>query len=82
MTWRQWWRYKFYWRRRVGLTIVGNEQVSTVYISVPGLHIEKPYETMVFGDYDDGIQVRYRTRREAKVGHWKIVNDLRHEFAD
>lgn len=78
---RSWYQtQRFYFRRRVGRTVVGDELVSTVFIGVPGFYIEQPYETMVFGDYDDGVVRRYKTRKAAKEGHWRIVNQLRQDL--
>lgn len=51
--------------------------VSTVFLCLDHAWHDDPgpilYETMVFHLKEEEYQARYRTRREAIIGHWKTV---------
>ena len=67
--------------KHVDLTdIDGFAQVSTVLLPFP--HLGGEYETMIFGAGMNSPLWRYRTFEDAKKGHDRVVNWLRHENAD
>lgn len=63
---------------QVNVTEYNNVKVSTVFLMFDHGHGATPlfYETMVFGGQWDGYQLRYETRKEAQIGHQKVVQDL------
>jgi hypothetical protein len=55
-------------------------EVSTVFLGIDhsfGRGEPILYETMIFGGKHDQYQYRYRTRKDAKEAHDRIVNDLK-----
>ena len=68
---------------RVGDSYLGPEaypttRVSTVWLAEPvfdGVDPRPQYETMVFSEIEelDTLDVRYRTRRQAQIGHRKVT---------
>jgi hypothetical protein len=69
---------------RVADTDVEGIRVSTVFIPTlvspydhGGRHIKQPFETMVFGEHDEGMSKRYATWAEAEEGHEEIVAELK-----
>ena len=66
--------------RRVAKTVVGNVEVSTVFLGLDHNFGEGPpilYETMVFGGPLDHEEDRYSTAEEAKKGHEAMVERVR-----
>jgi hypothetical protein len=62
---------------RVGKDQVGEQRVSTVFLTVPhGPDGREHFETMVFGPDEDRIVARYETLDEAKRGHDRTVARL------
>jgi hypothetical protein len=66
--------------RHIGLTVVGNARVSTVFLGIDHSYRRDEkvapllFETMVFNSGEkDEIQLRYATLDQAKRGHKKIV---------
>lgn len=71
-------------QRRIDLTRINDEiEVSTVFLGIDhnwsGEGGPILFETIIFGGPRDSEMRRYRTMREAKEGHWKIVEELRRE---
>jgi hypothetical protein len=57
---------------------VGAIEVSTVFLSMLGSLLERPFETWVRGpDHEDFY--RYRTAQEARASHWCLVWQLHEE---
>ena len=65
-------------RMRVGKTLVGNAEVSTVFMTLDhGWNGElEVFETMIFGGDRDGECYRYATWADAKAGHDRVVLEL------
>lgn len=67
--------------KRVGLTNVGDVEVSTVWLGFNyQLHPEGPvliFETMIFGGDEGGDCWRYTTEAQAIAGHDQIVAAVR-----
>jgi hypothetical protein len=65
----------------VGCTMIGDVEVSTVWIGVPqaGSTPERPliFETMIFGSELDAHAWRYATEAEAEAGHDAVVELVR-----
>ena len=66
-----WERMRRAWRIK---SYVGDVEISTVWIGVAG----QRFETMVFGHGDgvDEIQVRYETKKQANIGHQRVLYGL------
>ena len=79
-TYLAWAKQGFDVTRRVAKTMLGEVQVSTVFLSIDhGFGDGEPilFETMVFGGPHDERQWRYSTWDAAVVGHERIVGALR-----
>lgn len=61
--------------RIVGKTIVGDAEVSTVFLAMDHGYEGPPlwFETMVFGGKFEDYQRRYTTWEEAEQGHKEVV---------
>lgn len=90
-TWANWFENSM-GQRRVALTKIGKYTVSTVFISIDySFGGKKPilFETMIFNDKDrecgedfDMYTERYSTRKEALLGHEKIVEEVKKKQKD
>ena len=71
------WADSFSSRPDVGLTMVGETKVSTIFLGLDHnfLNAGPPvlFETMVFGGKYHNYMERYSTYEEAEVGHQRIV---------
>lgn len=63
-------------RRRIGRDLVGDVDVSTVFLNIEH-HGGMWFETMIFGGSYDEYCWRYATKAEAIAGHAAIVQALR-----
>jgi len=68
--------------RKVASTMIGDISVSTVFLGVDhNFHSDGPpilFETMVFGEYEDGNDMdRYSTWEEAEAGHKMMVDTVK-----
>ena len=82
LTWGRWYETA---DRRVGNDVIGDTEVSTVFLGLDhNFGADKPilYETMVFGGELDGEQVRYATKAEALVGHAAMVDRVKKTSGD
>lgn len=67
-------------RVRVGLDIIGEAEVSTVWLGMDHGWGQGPpliFETMIFGGPHDQWQDRYSTEEAATAGHRAVVEALR-----
>jgi len=68
---------------RVGLDIVGDKRISTIFLGIPHLGelgLIYYFETLVFSEEDSFIETdgqRYRTLEEAETGHLKWVERIK-----
>lgn len=74
LRWARWYERA---NRRVARTVVGNQEVSTIFLGVSQTFFSgnRPlwFETMVF---PDGICYRYATFEQARKGHNWVVREL------
>jgi len=78
--WLRWWSAEPD-RHIVAKTVVGGVEISTVFLHIDhGLQFDgRPpliFETMLFDDYEEGRERRYRTWAEAEIGHMEAVEWL------
>lgn len=63
--------------KRVAKTIVGDAEVSTVWLGLDHSYFDDSppliFETLVFGGKHDQHMVRYSTEEEAREGHARVV---------
>lgn len=65
--------------RVVEKTIIGDAEISTVFLGIDHQFGEGPpllFETLIFGGEHDGDMWRYPTWGEAKTGHDEVVANL------
>lgn len=80
MAWAQWFEAS---GRRVARDVIGESEVSTVFLGMNHNYGEGPpllFETMIFGGPQDSFQRRYSTRKEAMIGHRTIVELLKKRY--
>lgn len=78
--WSDWLNLPFEATRRVAKTVVGEAEVSTVFLGVDhnwlGSGPPILFETMIFGGKGDEHQWRYSTWEQAEAGHKAVVDAL------
>jgi hypothetical protein len=77
MAWARWFNTA---DRRVASTVIGEVEVSTVFLALDhSFDADAPllYETLVMGGEHDGEITRYSTRQQAEDGHAAVCAELR-----
>lgn len=80
LRWARWYEKKD--NRGISFDVIGDARVSTIFLGLDYSLLESTpvlFETMIFGGEHDQEQFRWRTWDEARAGHVKIVEQLRHE---